>query len=291
MHTRVMLIDHFRYCGEGRAFAILLVGGVDMKNEKYGTKWSHDETVIALGLYFQIPFGKINQTTPEVVRIARLMGREPASLSMKMGNIGRLDPTLARRGVTGLVNGAKMEEQVWNEYAGRRDELATRYHELILGLSRAGGGVEALDDDVSIKTPQGLDGVRLAHYRINQSFFRRSVLSAYDNKCCITGLTGDRLLIASHIKPWAQCANGNERTDTANGLCLNSLHDRAFDKGLITLDEELRVVLSASLKDATPREVFADYFIRYEGKRIALPERGRPSAAFLSYHRNNVFQG
>ena len=83
---------------------------------KYGSKWTHDETVIALGLYFQIPFGKINQTTPEVVRIARLMGREPASLSMKMGNIGRLDPTLAQRGVTGLKNGAKMEEEVWNEY-------------------------------------------------------------------------------------------------------------------------------------------------------------------------------
>jgi putative restriction endonuclease len=262
-----------------------------MAESRYGTKWSHDETVIALGLYFQIPFGKINQTSPEVVRIARLMGREPASLSMKMGNIGRLDSTLARRGVTGLVNGAKMEEQVWNEYAGRRDELATRYHELILGLNRDRGVVAALDDDVTIKTPQGLDGVRLAHYRINQSFFRRSVLSAYDNKCCITGLTGAKLLIASHIKPWALCADGNERTDTANGLCLNSLHDRAFDKGLITLDEELKVVLSASLKDATPRDVFADYFVRYEGQMITLPERGRPSEAFLSYHRTNVFKG
>ena len=173
-----------------------------MTDRRYGTKWTHDETVIALGLYFQIPFGKINQTTPEVVRIARLMGREPASLSMKMGNIGRLDPTLARRGVSGLVNGAKMEEQVWNEYAGRRDELATRYHELLLKLTRADGVEDTVDDDVAIKTPQGLDGVRLAHYRINQSFFRRSVLSAYDNACCITGLTGAKLLIAvAHNHP------------------------------------------------------------------------------------------
>ncbi len=262
-----------------------------MAESRYGTKWTHDETVIALGLYFQIPFGKINQTTPEVVRIARLMGREPASLSMKMGNIGRLDPTLARRGVSGLVNGAKMEEQVWNEYEGRRDELATRYHELLLKLTRADGAEDTVDDDVAIKTPQGLDGVRLAHYRINQSFFRRSVLSAYDNACCITGLTGTKLLIASHIKPWSKCIDGNERTDTANGLCLNSLHDRAFDKGLITLDEELKVVLSTSLKDAVPHEVFTDYFIRYEGRQIVLPERGRPSEVFLSYHRENVFEG
>ena len=262
-----------------------------MAELRYGSKWTHDETVIALGLYFQIPFGKINQTTPEVVRVARLMGREPASLSMKMGNIGRFDPTLARRGVSGLVNGAKMEEQVWNEYAGRRDELAVRYYELLLGLTSADGAESAIEDDVSIKTPQGLDGVGLSRYRINQSFFRRSVLSAYDCKCCITGLTGAKLLIASHIKPWSKCASGNERTDTANGLCLNPLHDRVFDKGLLTLDERWCVVLSASLKDAVPREVFADYFVRYEGRRIALPERGRPSEVFLSYHRENVFKG
>ena len=120
---------------------------------KYGAKWTHDETVIALGLYFQIPFGKINQTTPEVVRIARLMGREPASLSMKMGNIGRLDPTLAQRGVTGLKNGAKMEVEVWNEYAGRREELAEIYSELLLKLQ----GHLPLEDDQQIKTPPGAE--------------------------------------------------------------------------------------------------------------------------------------
>ena len=116
-------------------------------------------------------------------------------------------------------------------------------------------------------------------------------MSAYDNTCCITGLTGAKLLIASHIKPWSKCIDGNERTDTANGLCLNSLHDRAFDKGLITLDEDLKVVLSTSQKDAVPHDVFTDYFIRYEGRQIVLPERGRPSEVFLSYHRENVSEG
>ena len=189
--------------------------------QKYGSTWSHDEVVLALGLYFQMPFGKIHSRSFEVRRLAKLMNRSPASLSMKMCNFGRLDPSLAKRGVSGLKNGAKMDQTVWDEYVGRRDELATRYHELLLKLK----GDENFDDDVAIKTPQGLDGVRLAHYRINQSFFRRSVLSAYDNACCITGLTGVKLLIASHIKPWSKCIDGNERTDTANGLCLNSLHD------------------------------------------------------------------
>lgn len=252
---------------------------------KYGSKWTHDETVIALGLYFQIPFGKINQTTPEVVRIARLMGREPASLSMKMGNIGRLDPTLAQRGVTGLKNGAKMEEEVWNEYAGRREELAEVYSDLLLRLQ----GHLPLEDDQQIKTPPGLDGVRLQHYRINQTFFRQSVISAYDYACCITGIDDQRLLIASHIKPWAQCETGEERTSAENGLCLNSLHDRAFDKGLITLDENLCVMYSPSLRDALSRQVYAEYFEKYEGIPIRLPARARPAQQYLEYHHDFVF--
>lgn len=252
---------------------------------KSGTKWTHDETVIALGLYFQIPFGKINQTTPEVVRIARLMERKPSALSMKMGNIGRLDPTLAQRGVTGLKNGAKMEEEVWNEYAGRREELAEVYSELIRCLQ----GNLPPEDDQQIKTPPGLDGVRLQHYRINQTFFRKSVISAYNNACCITGIDDPRLLIASHIKPWAQCETGEERTIAENGLCLNPLHDRAFDKGLITLDENLCVLHSPSLRDALSCQVYTDHFAKYEGMQIRLPARACPAPVFLDYHRDHIF--
>lgn len=252
---------------------------------KYGNKWTHDETVIALGLYFQIPFGKINKSTPEIIRVAKLMGRRPAALSMKMGNIGRLDPTLARRGVLGLVNGAKMEEEVWNEYAGKPEELAAKYHELLLELKDA--PVET--DDQLIKTPPGLVEEHLAHYRINQSFFREAVMSAYDYMCCITGINDRRLLIASHIKPWAKCMTGSERTNVQNGLCLNALHDRAFDKGLITLDESLKVVNSSYLKDALTSQVYEDYFRRYEGVEISLPMRSRPAEIFLSYHREQIF--
>ena len=248
-------------------------------------KWAHDEAVLALGLYFQMPFAKIRSSAPEIVKLARLMGRSSASLSMKMDNFGRLDPSLAVKGISGLKNGSKLDKQVWDEFVDRREELSELYHELISKLK----GGDALVDDDMIKVPPGMDAVRLSHYRINQSFFRKSVLSAYNYTCCITGLEDVRLLIASHIKPWAACDNGNERTDTTNGLCLNALHDRAFDKGLITLDEEMRVVVSKALKHAVSRAVFNDYFIRYEGKKIVAPERGRPSEEFLAYHRGKIF--
>ena len=63
---------------------------------QYGRKWTREETILALGLYFQIPFAKISSRNREVCEMARLMKRSPASLSMKMGNLGRFDPSLAR---------------------------------------------------------------------------------------------------------------------------------------------------------------------------------------------------
>ena len=255
-------------------------------NSRNGINWSHDEVVFALGLYFQIPWGKISQSNPAIIRAARLLGRTPGSLGRKMGNLGRFDPTLAARGVGGLKNGAKMDEIVWNEFVDRREALAAEYERI---RSELDDGEPVLEDDQLIKTPPGLEGERLAHYRINQSFFRRSVMSAYNNECCITGINDGRLLIASHIKPWSDCETGEERTKAENGLCLNSLHDRAFDKGLITLDEDLRVVNSMSLRDAVKRDVYETFFGCYEGVSIHLPVRARPSPEFLDYHRNNIF--
>lgn len=254
---------------------------------QYGRKWTRDETILALGLYFQIPFAKISSRNREIRELARLMKRTPASLSMKMDNLGRFDVTLARKGISGLKNGSKSEKEIWDEFIGRRDVLSEEYSRLRSMLV----GYETVADDVTLKTPQGLEGVRLSKYRINQSFFRASVLSAYDNRCCITGIAIPKLLVASHIKPWSVCSDGNERTDTQNGLCLNALHDRAFDKGLFTLDDDCRVVLSRVLKDAVPHEVYAGQFLTYDCVKIALPDRGRPSSDFLAYHREHVFVG
>ena len=61
-----------------------------MKNlSQYGRKWTRDETILALGLYFQRPFAKISSLNQEIRKLAQLMKRSPASLSMKMDNLGR----------------------------------------------------------------------------------------------------------------------------------------------------------------------------------------------------------
>lgn len=72
--------------------------------------WTREETIIAFNVYCKIPFKKSSKTHPLVVKYAKIIGRTPSALNMKIGNIGRLDPDLQRQGITGLTNGATMEK-------------------------------------------------------------------------------------------------------------------------------------------------------------------------------------
>lgn len=122
--------------------------------------------------------------------------------------------------------------------------------------------------------------------RIKQSFFRRAVLSGYRERCCISGLADPRLLVASHIVPWSR--DKANRLNPSNGLCLSAIHDRAFDKGLITLTDDYRVILAKELRER--KEAFVEQiFIPIEGQKIELPERFWPDQAFILQHRSLVF--
>lgn len=80
------------------------------------------------------------------------------------------------------------------------------------------------------------------------------------------------------------------RLDPRNGIALNALHDRAFDCGLITFDEHLRLVCSSSLRDHYASATVAANFQAYEGKPLAIPaEAAGPRPEYLEHHRRNVF--
>jgi predicted restriction endonuclease len=124
--------------------------------------------------------------------------------------------------------------------------------------------------------------------RRGQQFFRQSILNAYGVSCCITGIRIPRLLVASHIKPWGKFPD--ERLNPRNGLCLSSLHDAAFDSGLITLDTEYRVVLSDRLKRYFPQPALEENFVPYAGVSIQMPDKlAEPDSEFLAYHREIIF--
>lgn len=122
--------------------------------------------------------------------------------------------------------------------------------------------------------------------RIGQSYFRRMVLTNYDNKCCVTGLNIPQTLRASHIVAWAE--NKAHRMDPENGLCLSATYDAAFDKKLISFDEDYRMIISKEVKDYYTNDVVRDYFGKYEGKKIILPKLYLPSQELLEIHRNSM---
>lgn len=137
---------------------------------------------------------------------------------------------------------------------------------------------------------KGFTKVRLVKTRVNQDKFRKSVLNAYGGACCITGISEPRLLRASHIKPWSD-SNEIEKTDVCNGLCLNTLHDAAFDVGLMTIEPTSYCIrLSSKIEDYMAPIIYEDYFRRYDGSPISLPvENERPRSEYLDYHKLHVF--
>ncbi len=247
-------------------------------------EWSREETIVAFNVYCKIPFEASSKTHPLIVEFAELLGRSPSALNMKVGNFGRLDPLLQARGIVGLRHGARLEEEVWHEFHGDWERLAYESERLVreFRLRRLG-----LNRDIEV-LPRGEDCSREVKQRVNQDFFRAAVLSAYNFQCCITGITQPELLVASHIIPWAKDAT--LRTNPRNGLCLNALHDRAFDRGLLTVTGEGVVRLSECLlADSSPAAQL--YFHPYEGETIREAGKFTAFPEFLDYHQREIFLG
>jgi putative restriction endonuclease len=137
--------------------------------------------------------------------------------------------------------------------------------------------------------PEGRSREALVRVRVNQGFFRAAVLASYDGRCCITGLSITELLTASHIVPWS--VDLKNRTNPRNGLCLNAIHDRAFDYGLLTVTPELKVKLSPRLKRSPADKAAREFLSRYEGVSISPPRRFAPDIDFLCYHNEKIFVG
>jgi putative restriction endonuclease len=128
----------------------------------------------------------------------------------------------------------------------------------------------------------------MARTRVNQQYFRNTLLENYEHQCCVTGLRVDQPLVASHIKPWSDADPASERLAADNGLLLNAFHDRAFDKGLMTIDDKYHIIVSRKVKkdDVTKRWLFD-----FEGQTIQMPRRCRSRREFIEYHNDVVFQG
>lgn len=140
-----------------------------------------------------------------------------------------------------------------------------------------------LEKEFDFTARSGKETLSYVKNRINQSFFRKMILHEYSGQCCITGLNLIEVLRASHIVSWA--SDKQNRMNPANGMCLSATYDAAFDRHLISFDEEYRMILNPDLRDYYTNQAFKKHFLELEGQRIILPKRFHPDQVFLVTHR------
>jgi putative restriction endonuclease len=253
------------------------------RSDNYGKLWIREELILAFDLYCRIPFQKTNARNPDVQELAALLDRSPASVARKLGNFGAFDPELKKRNIAGLGHGSRLDKEIWGEFHQDWNRLVLLANQL---KERSGERTAAPE---AVQLPDGpSERLATAKQRIHQSFFREAVLSSYDNRCCITGISVQECLTASHIVPWS--VDERYRADPTNGLCLSATFDRLFDAGMITITPEMTVAVSRRI----PRESTGanrDLICAYQGSPILLPRRFLPDTTRLAWHRENVFVG
>jgi len=248
--------------------------------------WTENELLIAMNLYCKLPFGQFDKANRSVRDVAEKMGRTPSSVSMKLCNLASLDSYHQDRGVAGLKGASRLDKAVWQKFQDNWTVMAEKSEAAIDVLM---SGKDVVKHDVEVVIPDGPSEVeRTVKARRLQTFFRNAVLSSYEYKCAVSLIAIPALLNASHIIPWSE--EVSRRADPANGICLNVLYDRAFDRGLITFDEDYRLVVSTVLKKGALPECQKSNFVKMEGSKLHLPHRFCPDSIALERHRNNIFQ-
>ena len=255
-----------------------------------GKNWSREQVMLAFHFYCQTPFGQLDSRNRKVIELAALIGRTPGAVAMKCGNIASLDPAIVSSGRVGLTKASDLDRQIWAEFHADWERLAIKCEQLRQFLLRERGSTVTVPDesqhDITLTDFTGETRQALVQQRVKQNFFRRAVLASYRGRCCISGVSDSRFLVASHIVPWS--VDKANRLNPSNGLCLSSIHDKAFDSHLFTLSDDWRVVLSTSLKNT--KDVFLrEVFWITEDKKIQLPERFVPDLAFVEQHRSKTF--
>jgi putative restriction endonuclease len=247
--------------------------------------------ILALNLYLKLPFGKMDRRNPQVIQLSKIIGRTPDAVAYRLVNYASCDPILQERGIAGMGNGKKKCLPFWNEFINDRERLLFESEKIL--AQREGTTIEKKYEIEILDIPEGLSGetkLRQVKTRVNQSVFRQIVLANYDNRCALTGIDLSELLVASHIIPWSE--NEQERLNPENGICLSSLYDKAFDKGLITISpDDYSVVLSSALREYESQEYFDRHFGGINGQKITMPIEHRPNRDFLAYHRDHIFMG
>jgi len=247
-----------------------------------GKAWQRHEQMLALELYCRTPFGLISKRNKDIVALSERLGRTPSSVSLKMANFSALDPTIHQKG---MGNFSKSDAVIWEEFF----DNPTAFLDQVVKVTTAIGSGEFV---AKVKTPaafganwEAREGKNIpvqTSRRNHQGFFRQTLVAAYGGRCGVTLIEQTELLVASHIKSWAD--DERNRLNPRNGILLNALHDRAFDKGLISFEDSLELITSKKLELPEMARPF------FEGQKLHAPEKFAPDLVFLKHHREHTLQ-
>lgn len=177
---------------------------------------------------------------------------------------------------------APYEKQLWQIVDETNDPEVVKSQ---LSTQKLKNGEKLISGDVDYTSKEGKEAILEVKARVNQDFFRKMVLANFGQQCALTGLNIPEVLRASHIIPWSK--DKKNRLNPANGISLSATYDAAFDRHLITFDEDLRMVLSKSLKAYYTNQAFQEQFQAYEGRQLSSAKRFPLSQIFLDKHRKS----
>lgn len=142
--------------------------------------------------------------------------------------------------------------------------------------------IEKEEEQIEETIDDKLERTQLYRARIGQGEYRKNLL-ALCPFCPITLVSDDRLLIASHIKPWV-ASNDIEKIDPLNGFMLTPTFDRLFDRGFLSFTNDKKTILSPFLSNMTYSKLGIS-----DNKIIShLPIAGREE--YMEYHRTEVLK-
>lgn len=245
--------------------------------------WTRSQTLAALHIYLQLPFGQLHHRNPTIKQLANWINRSPGAVALKLVNLASLDPQIVASGRKGMGNASNQDQALWEELQSNWDAVAlsaaTEYEQ----FAAANGlppGVDVMDEVPEVA--EGKTRSAMVQVRVNQVRFRRAILASYDSTCCISGLRHEKLLIASHIVPWS--LDTKNRLNPQNGLCLSALHDRAYDQGLLTVLPDCTVRVHPDIVSQKGDAFMFEALAKYDNRPIQLPGRFRPDKKFLELH-------
>mgnify|MGYP000622115270 CR=1 FL=1 len=254
-------------------------------------RWTRNELITALYLYGELPFGSFDQRNVKVQKYSALIDRTPSSLAMKLSNFASLDPMITSTGRKGLEGASKADKLIWAEMNSNWSVFTQEMLEVVSSLttdvSQVSGEIIDQEGLVPLEIFVGREREVHTRARVGQNVFRKFVLSSYNFKCCISELSVPRLLVASHIVPWKD--DEDNRLNPRNGLCLSMIHDKAFDLGMITVTEDLKVRVSSNYHSENDK-FFQSSLSSFDGKSLVLPNKFSPDKDFLTYHRDVIFE-